>query len=154
VIGGTVGWGLKRNVLDLYKFVCGNYPNPDGKQEIAIRDEDRPDIYAFGFSRGSFTIRVLVDLIAIEGLVTFRSEGNAAVAYRHYRSTNFPSWSPLVKVIRWLRDALLWSYPRYKKVKEQTKVAGRAEIPIRFLGLWDTVETYGVPIDELKRGID
>ena len=24
-IGGAFGWGLKRNVLDLYKFVCRNY---------------------------------------------------------------------------------------------------------------------------------
>ncbi len=32
--------------------------------------------------------------------------------------------------------------------------AGRNAITIRFLGLWDTVEAYGVPIAELKRGID
>ena len=24
-IGGAFGWGLKRNVIDLYKFVCRNY---------------------------------------------------------------------------------------------------------------------------------
>ena len=86
-IGGAFGWGLKRNVLDLYKFVCRNYAKDDA-------------IYGFGFSRGSFTIRVLVGLIATEGLVTFRSEEdlkrNAAAAYRHYRATKFPSRSPIV----------------------------------------------------------
>src|SRR5215467_12361716 len=25
LLGGAVGWGLKRNVIDLYKFVCRNY---------------------------------------------------------------------------------------------------------------------------------
>jgi uncharacterized protein (DUF2235 family) len=149
--GGAFGWGLKRNVLDLYKFVCRNYEHGD-------------DIYGFGFSRGSFTIRVLVDFIATEGLVTFRSEEeldrNAAAAYRNYRAKNFPSWSPLVIVMRWLRDALLWAkdrikgYRTYKEIAAHTKAAGRAEIPIRFLGLWDTVEAYGMPLEELKRGID
>src|SRR5258705_11105806 len=50
-IGGAFGWGLKRNVIDLYKFVCRNYEAGD-------------DIYGFGFSLGSFTIRVLVVFIA------------------------------------------------------------------------------------------
>ena len=150
-IGGAFGWGLKRNVIDLYKFVCRNY-------------ENKADIYGFGFSRGSFTIRVLVDLIATEGLVIFGSEEefnrNAAAAYRHYRSEKFRSWSPIVFVMRRLRDVLLRAkdrikgYRPYSEIKDCTKAAGRAEIPIRFLGLWDTVEAYGVPIEELKRGIN
>lgn len=150
-IGGAFGWGLKRNVLGLYKFVCRNF-------------DARDDIYGFGFSRGSFTIRLLVDFIATEGLVAFRSEEelgrNAAAAYRHYRSRQFPSRSPFVIVMRWLRDVLLWAkdrvkgYRTYHEVTEHTKAAGRANIPIRFLGLWDTVDAYGMPIDELKQGID
>ena len=60
-LGGAFGWGLKRNVIDLYKFVCRNYVAGD-------------QIYGFGFSRGAFTIRVLTGLIAREGLVVFRSE--------------------------------------------------------------------------------
>src|SRR6266849_118633 len=150
-IGGAFGWGLKRNVIDLYKFVCRNWEPGD-------------DIYGFGFSRGSFTIRVLIDLIATEGLVTFRSEEelnrNAAVAYRHYRSKNFPSWSPFVIVMRRLRDVLLWAkdrikgYRTYREIEADTITAKREKIPIRFLGLWDTAEAYGMPIDGLKRGID
>jgi len=46
ILGGAFGWGLKRNVIHLYKFLCRNYAL-DSK------------IYAFGFSRGAFTIRVL-----------------------------------------------------------------------------------------------
>jgi hypothetical protein len=30
IIEGAFGIGLKRNVLDLYKFACRNYPNPNG----------------------------------------------------------------------------------------------------------------------------
>src|SRR5262245_57763612 len=25
LLGGAFGWGLKRNVIDLYKFICRNY---------------------------------------------------------------------------------------------------------------------------------
>ena len=97
-ITGAFGWGLKRNVIDLYKFVCRNYQSGD-------------QIYGFGFSRGAFTIRVLAGLICREGLVTFRSEEelqrNAAAAYRNFRSEAFPSWSPIVILLRRLRDLAL-----------------------------------------------
>src|SRR5262245_33903789 len=59
-IGGAFGWGLKRNVLSLYKFVCRNFERDDETGEM-------DEIYAFGFSRGAFTIRVLVDFTATEG---------------------------------------------------------------------------------------
>jgi uncharacterized protein (DUF2235 family) len=156
-VGGAFGWGLTRNVLSLYKFVCRNFKRDDKTKKI-------DEIYAFGFSRGAFTIRVLVDFITTEGLVTFHSDEelnrNAAAAYRNYRSKNFPSWSPFVIWMRWLRDGLLWvkdrikGYRSYREIAQSTKDAKRAEIPIRFLGLWDTVEAYGMPVDELKRGID
>src|SRR4030081_774491 len=45
VLGGVFGYGLKRNVINLYKFLSRNYV-----------DGDR--IYGFGFSRGAFTMRV------------------------------------------------------------------------------------------------
>ena len=61
VLGGVFGWGLKRNVLHLYEFLCRNW-----------REGDR--VYAFGFSRGAFTIRLVVGLIASQGLVQASSE--------------------------------------------------------------------------------
>ncbi len=150
-IGSTFGLGLKRNVIDLYKFVCINYEKGDS-------------IYGFGFSRGAFTIRVLIDLIETEGLVLFRSseefDHNAALAYRHYRSKKFPTRSPFAFVMRHLCNVLLAikycinGYRTYSEIVKQTKAAGRTEIQIRFLGLWETVEAYGMPIEALKRGID
>ncbi|WP_457324612.1 phospholipase effector Tle1 domain-containing protein, partial [Roseateles sp. P5_E11] len=46
-LGGAFGYGLKRNVIDLYKFVCRVWKPGD-------------EIYGFGFSRGAYTIRVVV----------------------------------------------------------------------------------------------
>ncbi len=92
-IGGATGWGVKKNVLTLYKFLCRNYPNRAPGSIGPIANEDRPAIYAFGFSRGAFTIRVLVGLVDHAGLVTFGTEEelshNAAAAYRSFRSASF-----------------------------------------------------------------
>ncbi len=151
MLGGVFGWGLKRNVINLYKFVCRNY-------------ESGAEISGFGFSRGSFTIRVLTGLITTEGLIAFRSEEEldryARAAYRHYRCKRFPSYSPVVVIMRKLRDFIIWArdyvrgYQTYKELAEATRKAKRTDIPIHFLGLWDTVAAYGMPIDELKHGID
>src|SRR6202047_441684 len=62
ILGGAFGYGLKRNVLNLYKFLCRNY-------------QDGDQIYAFGFSRGAFTIRIVVGLVLNQGLVKFSNEG-------------------------------------------------------------------------------
>ena len=84
ILGGVFGWGLKRNVLNLYKFLCRNYQPGD-------------KIYAFGFSRGAFTIRVVIGLILNQGLVNFTSESEldkkAHAAYRAYRQQKFPGWN-------------------------------------------------------------
>src|SRR5436853_5661258 len=62
ILGGAFGYGLKRNVIDIYKFVCRNYR------------EDTDEIYGFGFSRGAFTIRVVAGLILDQGLIKVDSE--------------------------------------------------------------------------------
>ncbi|QSN64244.1 DUF2235 domain-containing protein [Caballeronia sp. M1242] len=145
LVGGAFGYGLKRNVIDLYKFVCRNYRPGD-------------DISGFGFSRGAFTIRVLVGLIDSEGLLEATSEEDldrdARRAYRHYRSARFPSKSPIVRGLRALRDGVLWASDRVQRRPHYAQVEKRRNIPIRFLGLWDTVSAYGVPILPLKRAID
>src|ERR1700751_4089373 len=51
ILGGAFGYGLKRNVIDLYKFACRNCRSADDS------------IYGFGFSRGAFTIRIMTGLI-------------------------------------------------------------------------------------------
>lgn len=134
LLGGVFGWGLKRNVLDLYKFACRNHQSADD------------ELYAFGFSRGAFTVRVVLGLINNQGLVTFADEDElarkAVHAYRAYRRERYHSWHGLEAVPRYLRD--LGS--RYDK--SQNRQVGS----IRFIGVWDTVAAYGLPIEELTRG--
>ena len=103
ILGLALGVGVKRNVLNLYKFLCRNYTKDDR-------------IWAFGFSRGAYTIRVLVGLIDHQGLVTFDTEAelerNAIAASRAFRKEAFATWIPWVRTGRFLRDQLNRSEPK------------------------------------------
>lgn len=150
-IGLALGIGVKKNVVQLYKFLCRNYG-----------DSDR--IWCFGFSRGAFTVRTLSGLIHYEGLVSFRSEEEldraAIAAYRAYRKEAFSTRLPWVVVGRWLRDVAIWLWTKavgqrtYREIKAETIDRGRNIIPIEFLGVWDTVVAYGLPVDELTQAVD
>ena len=99
-LGGAFGFGLVRNVRDIYKFLCRNYREGD-------------EIYAFGFSRGAFTIRLLVAFIAQMGLVPYHrdnpNEANLDLATRDnwrefrrgFHSNNLVA-DFLVGLYRWL----------------------------------------------------
>ena len=151
VLGLVLGIGVKRNVLNLYKFLCRNYGESDR-------------IWAFGFSRGAYTIRVLVGLIDRAGLVTYETEAelerNAIAAYRAFRKEAFATRIPWVRVGRYLRDRLisLWNAMTgakpYEQVRIETRNAGRDKVHVHFVGVWDTVAAYGLPIDELTQAVD
>ena len=63
ILGGAFGFGLRRNVLDIPKFVCRNYRSHLDHQALeagAAKTENRAerygpwqsdDIFGFGFSR-------------------------------------------------------------------------------------------------------
>ncbi|HEY0329889.1 MAG TPA: DUF2235 domain-containing protein [Rhodopseudomonas sp.] len=134
ILGGVFGWGLKRNVINLYKFLCRNYQSGD-------------QIFAFGFSRGAFTIRVVVGLVLNQGLVHFANEAEldkkARAAFRAYRHNKYPIWN--------------LQYPfRLAQIILDKRFYKSCETPIssiEFVGVWDTVAAYGLPIDEMTRGV-
>ena len=146
VLGGALGWGLKRNVRTLYMFACRNYTPPTDGQA-----GDR--IFAFGFSRGAFTTRVLVGLIQDQGLITNAKgrelERRAKWAYREYRRRFNPT-KGLVTPLRAIRDWILRLWERGPAYTSEANVRPR----VTFVGLWDTVDAYGLPIDEMTRGWD
>ena len=151
LLGLVFGVGVKKNTIQLYKFLCRTY-------------EDHDRIWCFGFSRGAFTVRTLSGLIHHEGLVSFRNEEeldrNAIAAYRAYRRKAFATALPWVVAGRWLRDWTIRYWNKivgartYDEIKVETFDRGRHLIPIHFLGVWDTVVAYGLPVDELTQAID
>jgi uncharacterized protein (DUF2235 family) len=158
LLGSVFGIGVARNTKEMYKFLCRNYQPGDR-------------IFAFGFSRGAFTARVLCGLVASQGLVRYRGEDElellVADAYRAYRRRyRLELFSPkdssdsgperqrvsLVEGIRDVRDRLIAGWRWLRRMDVPSGAAHKPEIA--FLGVWDTVAAYGLPIDEMTRGID
>jgi uncharacterized protein (DUF2235 family) len=148
LLGGAFGWGLKRNVIDLYKFVCRNYERDSARQS---------KIYAFGFSRGAFTIRVLIGLILHQGLAPYYSEedlhARARNAYRAFRAYRFHSVLRVEWIFRQLRDGVLFLWDKITHRNPYTKSENTIVNSVEFMGLWDTVAAYGLPIEEMTRGV-
>ena len=130
VLSGATGWGLSRNVKHLYKELARVYDPGD-------------DIYMFGFSRGAFTVRTLVGFIQSCGLVdparlqpqTFGTLQRVVnQGYKAYRKCYRPTlW-------QWLgRD----NNRANEAFKRQHSLP--FDIPIRFVGVWDTVDAVGLP---------
>jgi uncharacterized protein (DUF2235 family) len=135
ILGGAFGLGLRRNVIALYKFACRNY-----------RDDD-DELFGFGFSRGAFTIRIVMGLIDSQGLVKADNEVElhslASAAYRAYRRDRYQNLK-FEAPYQWLRNKFGPDYPP-REVRRNARV--------RFVGVWDTVAAYGMPVDEMTRGI-
>ena len=156
-IDGATGIGVPSNVRKLYRFLCWNWRAGD-------------EIYIFGFSRGAFTARTLAALIASQGLVpavigdtpVSHSEmaRNVMSAWRDYRRDTVPMKKslPTIWIARFVRDVLLYLYHlicghrSYADVR--AAMNGRKDVNIEFLGLFDTVEAFGVPVEELRVAID
>jgi uncharacterized protein (DUF2235 family) len=152
LLGGAFGVGLMRNVLDLYRFICRNYRPGD-------------EIFAFGFSRGAFTIRVLVGLITMVGVIRPQDDSGtldrvSIDAYREFRRCfRLPgrrNWMNRLIVDRWrsVRDRSI-KWLRKRKGQPYLSKSQTIEVPsIAFVGVWDTVAAYGFPIAEITKGID
>lgn len=156
ILGSVFGWGLKRNVFDLYQFLCRNYQPGDR-------------IFAFGFSRGAFTIRILVALIVSQGIARCDTDSElaraTADAYRAFRAKQRnTTGSPLIRWGRGIRNGAV----RFKRWVCDQRYHDHAIFPrpadgheteldnkmVTFVGVWDTVAAYGLPFSELTRGWD
>ena len=129
IFAGITGWGLSRNVKQLYKELCRIY-DPGDK------------IFLFGFSRGAFTVRSLVGLIVRCGIIDAQKQPTAEAfdgcvnrAYKAYRSCYRTA---LMRLLRGDASAAATDEFRIKYCHpQQTK--------IHFIGVWDTVDAVGMP---------
>jgi uncharacterized protein (DUF2235 family) len=129
VFAGMTGFGLSRNVRQLYKELCRVYD-----------PEDR--IFLFGFSRGAFTARTLAGLIASCGILDVKKlstadelEAMVRRAYRAYR-----------RRYRTVLAERLLGKPKTTETDDfRREHCLECPVPITFLGVWDTVDAVGLP---------
>lgn len=117
LLGGAFGLGLFHHVLNAYRFLSINYQPDD-------------EIYIFGFSRGAYTARSLAGMIGKVGLLKREAMiagllHEVGLRYRHGPEEPWP-------------DA--WADPEAFRREHCHPV-----VPIRFLGVFDTVGALGVP---------
>jgi uncharacterized protein (DUF2235 family) len=136
MFGGAFGWGLSRNVKQLYGELARVYDPGDR-------------IYLFGFSRGAFTVRTLAGLVVTCGILdparysTNRTFWKAVrKAYSEYRRKYQTTISKLIhgKVIvdtAALRQRFSVAIPAFTDASEKI---------IEFIGVWDTVDAVGSPL--------
>jgi uncharacterized protein (DUF2235 family) len=137
VLGGMMGWGLSRNVKELYTALARVYEPGD-------------KLFLFGFSRGAFTVRTLAGMIAHCGIVDVsRSEFRTKAAldcvikkiYREYRKRYR---TVLGKPIRGEGTDKSFQFSHAHRVSHP-EFAPDGRIEIEFLGVWDTVDAVGLP---------
>jgi uncharacterized protein (DUF2235 family) len=135
IFAGAFGWGLSRNVKQLYGELARVYDPGDR-------------IYLFGFSRGAFTVRTLAGLVVTCGILdpdAYQSNrkfwGAVRAAYGEYRRKYQTSLSRLFRGQitidpRTLRRRFSVPIPAFTDPTQKI---------IDFVGVWDTVDAVGAP---------
>jgi uncharacterized protein (DUF2235 family) len=115
--GLATGWGLDDNVKQAYRFIVENYDNGKG-----VEGGSRDALYIFGFSRGAYSARVLAGFIHAVGLIEPRNLNLLDYAYRAYKAVGSKQGE----------DA-------FAEVRLYERILRPDRVPIRMLGLFDTV---------------
>ena len=147
--GLAFGLGLEDDVLDAYRFLCRTWQSRRTKEraERARRDalaatatalgrprpkcppieEEDDRIYIFGFSRGAYAARILAGFLHNFGVVQPDKLHMITGAFRAYRSVTDSDMSAPDSVV-------------FRKLRQFEDVLDpNARVPIRALGLFDTV---------------
>jgi len=121
-LGGVFGVGLRNNVKRGLAFLSLNW-DPDGNDEI----------YIFGFSRGAYSARALAGVIgSIGGIPKQEHFDRLEEIWNHYRT---PPGQPKQDISKYIHGG--------GSTGGQSAATG---LPlIKFLGVWDTVGSYGIP---------
>lgn len=117
LIGGLIGKGIDDNIKDIYRFIVENYELGD-------------EIFLFGFSRGAYTVRSVAGLIRNCGILFKHNHLKIDRAYFIYRSRDDKKHPNSTECKAFQEN---FSHP-LKKTK------------IKFIGVWDTVGSLGIPI--------
>ena len=139
IFTGATGWGLSRNVKQLYGELARVYESGDR-------------IFLFGFSRGAFTVRTLAGLINTCGILDVSRYGSNGLFEKGIRET-YTEYRR--KYQTWLSRMVFGDNTKKKPDPEKLRKHHFVHIPgfdgssppvIHFIGVWDTVDAVGLPL--------
>ena len=132
--GLASGRGVFDNIGKAYQFLVTHYEPGD-------------QIYLFGFSRGAFTVRCVAGMINLFGLVRPAHTVMLPTLLRVYFSrvgTDGIERGPIESSAPRTREEVA------AQIRESfTSPAGR-NVPVQFVGVWDTVASVGLPPFSLR----
>jgi uncharacterized protein (DUF2235 family) len=127
--GGMFGRGIDTAITSAYEWLVDNYKPDD-------------DIFMFGFSRGAYTARSLSGFVSKCGLLKRGAPLGVNQLYKRYRRS--------AKTIRTLIEEKKAGgvAPTFEEAWMLKYVQ---PVPIKFIGVFDTVGALGVPFPMLRR---
>jgi hypothetical protein len=132
VTGGAFGAGLSENIRNAYRWLMEQYDPGD-------------EIFIFGFSRGAFTARSLAGLIARCGLLKPAAPISFTQLYERYQLGD--AVRPIYRLKYLERHGETnFDFEEQALLKQAYYEASL----IKFVGVWDTVGTLGIPFGNIK----
>jgi len=120
------GYGLDREITQAYEWLVENY-------------EDGDEIFIFGFSRGAYTARSLAGFIAKCGLLALGAPVGVKQLYARYQKGSDE------RTIWQLFADQQSGKAKNLPIEEQWLLRYSKRVPIKMVGVWDTVGALGVP---------
>jgi len=140
-LSGAFGFGFRSNVRDLYEFLARNYAPDD-------------EIFLFGFSRGAATVRAFAGMVQECGLLYVEPDMRSSFDEGEFERLIDEAMDCYEQHWKdWKKDTeKLDSNPKklFKvSVEEAEKLGFKLEenVPIKMIGVWDTVSALGFPQD-------
>lgn len=145
IASGACGFGLARNVKQLYMEIVRLYdpPEPETRGEPAKPGDA---LYLFGFSRGAFTVRTLVGLIATCGLLDRKKlDAQGRTTADDLKQTVAEAYEAYRKCYRTRLAQIFGRKPDRSAGADFKQKYSHDHVRIAFLGVWDTVDAVGLP---------
>ena len=121
LLGGATGQGIDQKIKDVYAFLVLNYEPGD-------------EIYLFGFSRGAYTARSLAGFIRNSGILRTEHLPLIDRAYSLYRDRNAFTGPDSDMMVAF-----------------RSKFCVEPMTRIKFIGVWDTVGSLGIPLPAFSK---
>lgn len=124
--GGVTGYGIDDEIIEAYTWLIQNFDEGD-------------EIFIFGFSRGAYTARSLSGLICKCGVLKLGAPLSIEQLYARYRLYSATT----------IRTLLADGLPKDASIEEQWLVKYSRPTKMKFVGVWDTVGSLGLPLGSM-----
>jgi uncharacterized protein (DUF2235 family) len=125
--GGITGYGIDDEIIEAYTWLIQNIDEGD-------------EVFIFGFSRGAYTARSLSGLICKCGVLQLGAPLSIEQLYARYRLYDAPT----------IRTLIVHGPPSDASIEAQWLVKYSRPTKIKFVGVWDTVGSLGLPLGSVE----